>query len=274
MVVFPNAKINLGLRVTGKRPDGYHNLDTVFYPLPLYDILEVISLGNNAAEEITITISGKKVAGEIQSNLCYKAYHLLKKDFPTLPSIAVHLHKHIPMGAGMGGGSSDGAYMLKLLNEKFNLNITDEALSNYALQLGSDCPFFIYNKACHATGRGEIIQPIELDLSNFKLVLICPGIHVSTAAAFANIHIDEAISPCSTLVQNPVATWKNTLKNDFETTVFKQHPILAEIKDQLYQAGATYASLTGTGSTVYGIFEKDAPIELSSTLKQFECYFL
>lgn len=274
MIIFPNAKINLGLRVTAKRADGYHNLDTVFYPLPLFDVLEVISLGNNASDEISITISGKKVVGNIQSNLIYKAYQLLKKDYPELPSITVHLHKHIPMGAGMGGGSSDGTFMLKLLNEKFNLNITNENLAAYALQLGSDCPFFIFNKPCYAVSRGEILEPLELELSDKKWVLICPGIHVSTAAAFADIKIQEHITPSSEILKMPIHEWKQLLKNDFETTVFKQHPILEEIKEQLYQAGALYASLTGTGSTVYGLYDKEASIELSSTLMQFEHYFL
>ncbi len=274
MVIFPNAKINLGLRVTAKRVDGFHDLDTVFYPLPLFDILEVISLGNNATESISITLSGKKVAGNIESNLCFKAYQLLKKDFPQLPSIAIHLHKNIPMGAGMGGGSSDGAYMLKLLNEKFNLQIQDEILARYALQLGSDCPFFIFNKTSHATGRGEIMHPIELDLSDKKIVLICPGIHVSTAEAFSDIQIKEHMDTCSEIIKAPIATWKEKLINDFERPVFKKHPVLAEIKDELYHSGAIYASLTGTGSTVYAIFEKNVTIQLTEPLRSFDSFFL
>ena len=255
MVVFPNAKINLGLRVVAKRSDGYHDIDTVFYPIPFYDILEVIQ-SNDGFE---FSSSGKEIKGDITSNLCFKAYQLIKKDYPQLPAVKIHLHKNIPMGAGLGGGSSDGAFMLKVLNEKFQLGITESSLEQYALQLGSDCPFFISNKPCGAKGRGEIFESIELDLTNNSFILINPGLHVSTADAFSKINIATNVTPCSSIVKKPINNWKETLINDFEQSVFEIHPILKEIKEQLYAAGAVYASMTGTGSSIYGIFEKDIP---------------
>ena len=184
MIVFPNCKINLGLHILGKREDGFHNLETVFYPLLFRDALELIPATNNTTE-IEFTGSGLAVDGNVSDNLCVKAYYLLKKNFPQLPLVKIHLHKAIPMGAGLGGGSADAAFMLKLLNEKFNLNISTPQLLNYALELGSDCPFFIINKPCIATGRGEILEEIEVDLSAYKIVLINPGIHINTGWAFS-----------------------------------------------------------------------------------------
>jgi 4-diphosphocytidyl-2-C-methyl-D-erythritol kinase len=258
MVVFPNAKINLGLRVVAKRSDGYHDIDTVFYPIPFYDILEIIP----SNKDVEFTFSGKEIIGNINSNLCYKAYQLIKKDYPQIPSVKIHLHKNIPMGAGLGGGSSDGAFMLKILNEKFQLGITGDVLEHYALQLGSDCPFFIANKACGASGRGEQFESIELDLKNKSFLLVNPGLHVSTADAFSKINIANNISPCTSVVKYPIYKWKELLINDFEHSVFEIHPILKEIKETLYSAGAVYASMTGTGSSIYGIFEKDIPENL------------
>ena len=258
MVVFPNAKINLGLRVVAKRSDGYHDIDTVFYPIPFYDILEIIP----SNKDVEFTFSGKEIISNINSNLCYKAYQLIKKDYPQIPSVKIHLHKNIPMGAGLGGGSSDGAFMLKILNEKFQLGITGDVLEHYALQLGSDCPFFIANKACGASGRGEQFESIELDLKNKSFLLVNPGLHVSTADAFSKINIANNISPCTSVVKYPIYKWKELLINDFEHSVFEIHPILKEIKETLYSAGAVYASMTGTGSSIYGIFEKDIPENL------------
>jgi 4-diphosphocytidyl-2-C-methyl-D-erythritol kinase len=258
MVVFPNAKINLGLRVVAKRSDGYHDIDTVFYPIPFFDILEIIP----SNKDVEFTFSGKEIIGNINSNLCYKAYQLIKKDYPQIPSVKIHLHKNIPMGAGLGGGSSDGAFMLKILNEKFQLGITGDVLEHYALQLGSDCPFFIANKACGASGRGEQFESIELDLKNKSFLLVNPGLHVSTADAFSKINIANNISPCTSVVKYPIYKWKELLINDFEHSVFEIHPILKEIKETLYSAGAVYASMTGTGSSIYGIFEKDIPENL------------
>ena len=253
MVVFPNAKINLGLRVVSKRSDGYHDIDTVFYPIPFYDILETIPSNSG----FDFTFSGKEINGDLSSNLCYKAYQLIKKDFPQLPQIKVHLHKNIPMGAGLGGGSSDGAFMLKMLNEKFQLGISNVLLQKYALALGSDCPFFIDNQATSAGGRGEQFEKIELDLIEKTIVLVNPGLHISTSEAFSKINIKNNKVRCSEILQQPIKEWKEKLINDFEESVFPIHPILNKIKEGLYASGAVYASMTGTGSSMYGIFEKD-----------------
>lgn len=260
MIYFPNAKVNFGLRVTSKRQDGYHALDTVFFPLPLHDVLEVITQSTPTTEEVTFTHSGIPIPGDESSNLCIKAYQLLKKDYPDLPSILLHLHKHIPMGAGLGGGSSDGAFMLRLLNDKYKLGIGPEQLQTYALALGSDCPFFITNQPVQASGRGEIMQPISCTLSSKTMVLVCPGIHVSTADAFRKISLSPDAPTCASIVEGPIQTWKERLINDFEEPVFSAFPEIADIKQTLYNTGALYASMTGTGSTVYGIFEESPSI--------------
>lgn len=255
MVVFPNAKINLGLSITSKRNDGYHNIDTVFFPVHLQDALEIITNPDSAATGVVFSSSGLPIPGEASSNLCVKAYTLLKIKFPNLPAIQMHLHKHIPMGAGLGGGSADGAFTLLLLNAKYKLNLTEAELIELALQLGSDCPFFIKNTPVHATGRGEIMEPASVDLSHKKIVLVLPGIHVSTALAFKDCPINEHSRPNHHITSTPIATWKDQLVNDFEQTVFVAHPELKKIKETLYDKGALYAAMTGTGSTVFGIFE-------------------
>jgi 4-diphosphocytidyl-2-C-methyl-D-erythritol kinase len=261
MIYFPNAKVNLGLRVTARREDGFHDLDTVFFPIPLNDVLEVITHSTDSADAVNFTQSGIPIPGDETSNLCIKAYHLLKKDHPNLPPILLHLHKHIPMGAGLGGGSSDGAFMLKLLNEKYRLGIGEDQLQRYALELGSDCPFFIINQPVQATGRGEIMQPISCSLSSKTMVLVCPGIHVSTADAFSKIKLSPNAPSCASIVEGPIHEWKDRLFNDFEAPVFSAFPEIATIKEKLYDAGAIYASMTGTGSTVYGIFETSPAIK-------------
>ncbi|MGN6420499.1 MAG: 4-(cytidine 5'-diphospho)-2-C-methyl-D-erythritol kinase [Pseudobacter sp.] len=249
MISFPNCKINLGLRILGKRPDGYHNLETVFYPLPVRDVLEIVK---NSTNELSVT--GIPVAGPPEKNLCIKAWDLLSQDFPDLSPVTTCLHKNIPMGAGLGGGSADGAFMLQLLNDKFHLQLSKEQLLAYALQLGSDCPFFICNKPSLATGRGEKLQPIELDLSNYSFLLVHPGIHVNTAWAFSQISPSGDTDSLSSVIQLPVEQWKDKLINDFEAPVISHHPALQEIKDQLYTYGAIYASMSGSGSCFYGIF--------------------
>lgn len=258
MISFPNCKINLGLNIVGKRSDGYHNLETVFYPLQLNDALEIIQHTG-----VSFTSSGLTIEGNSEDNLCVKAYHLLKKDFPELPAVQIHLHKAIPMGAGLGGGSADGAFMLQLLHKKFQLNLTEKQLIDYALQLGSDCPFFIINKPCFATGRGEVLEPVDLDLSQYKLVLVNPGIHISTKEAFANLNPVQPAVSIRQIIAKPLIEWKKLLINDFEQSIFKAHPAIKNIKDQLYSAGALYASMTGTGSTVYGIFDRNTAINFS-----------
>ena len=258
MVTFPNSKINLGLNIVGKRGDGYHGIETVFFPVQLKDALEVIE-----KEKFEFSTSGSPIEGETEKNLCIKAYHLLKKDFPQLPSVQMYLYKAIPIGAGLGGGSADGAFTLKLLNKKFELNLSEKQLINYSLQLGSDCPFFILNKPCFATGRGEILEPTELDLSEFKIVIVLPAIHISTAWAFANIKPLKPVKSIKQIIQQPITTWNDELINDFEKPVFAKYPEIKSIKDALYDEGAIYASMSGSGSAVYGIFRKEKAISLT-----------
>ena len=262
MVLFANSKINLGLHIIRKRNDGYHDIETVFYPVPLQDALEVIQNDEPEEKNIQFSTSGLTIQGKNEDNLCIKAYHLLKKDFPQLSSIKLHLHKTIPTGTGLGGGSADGAFTLKLLNQKFDLGLSTEQLLDYALQLGSDCPFFIINKPCYATGRGEVLETMKLDFSAYKLIIVNPGIHVSTAEAFSLITPTLSSGSIKQIIHQPVESWKTNLKNDFEEPVFKKYPEIKQIKDDLYKAGAVYASMTGSGSTVYGIFEKNMKMNL------------
>ena len=255
MVSFPNCKINLGLNITARRNDGYHDLETVFIPISFKDALEVIHAQNDK-ETVQYSSSGMPVEIDPSHNLCIKAYHLLKNDYPQLPAVKLHLHKTIPSGAGLGGGSADGAFTLKLLNTKFNLGISKEQLMAYALQLGSDCPFFIYNKPCFATGRGEIFEPVEIDLSVYKFLIVNPGIHISTKQAFSELTPFTPSISIKEAIKQPINAWKDSIKNDFESTVFKKFPEIKKIKNELYKSGAVYASMTGSGSTVFGIFEK------------------
>ncbi len=265
MLVFPNCKINLGLHILGKREDRFHNLETVFYPVACKDALELITATNNTTD-IEFTGTGLAVDGDVFDNLCVKAYHLLKTDFPQLPAVKIHLHKTIPMGAGLGGGSADAAFMLKLLNDKFSLNLSTPQLLHYALQLGSDCPFFIINKPCVATGRGEVLEEIMVDLAVYKIVLINPGIHVNTRWAFSKLTPALPLKSVKEIIKQPVETWKEELKNDFELPVFTAHPQIREIKESLYQQGAIYAAMSGSGSTVFGIFESDSvPVSLENS---------
>ena len=254
MITYPNAKINLGLNIVEKRPDGYHNLETVFYPINLQDALEVNDLEGEG--EYTLKISGTPIEGELDNNLVVKAYRLLKKDFPNMGSINIHMYKHIPTGAGLGGGSADAAFMLKLLNEKFKLNLSTEKLEEYAATLGADCAFFIQNKPVFASGIGNIFEEINLSLKGYYLVLVKPDIFVSTKDAFANIIPMKPNHSLKEIIRMPVETWRATMKNDFEESVFKKYPEIAAIKDKLYDMGAIYASMSGSGSSVFGIFRE------------------
>lgn len=266
MIVFPNAKINIGLFVTERRDDGYHNLETIFFPTQVQDALEIID-----ATDSTMQITGLAVAGNQENNLVWKAYQLLLRDLPEkVKPLSIHLHKIIPMGAGMGGGSSDGAFMLSLLNDYFSLNLSSEQLIQYALDLGSDCPFFIINKPAFAKGRGELLQPISLDLSTYSFQIICPEIHVSTAQAFADITPAKAAFDLNKIATLPIEEWQHYIFNDFEKTVFKAHPILADIKQQLYADGAIYASMSGTGAALYGIFPKNKKANINCELAYTE----
>ncbi len=257
MVSFPNCKINLGLNVTKKRTDGYHSIETLFYPVAWEDALEIIRSDNTESKSaVSFTSSGIPVAGDPSDNLCVKAYQLLKKDFPQLPAVNIHLHKVIPMGAGLGGGSADGSFTLKMLAQIFSLEIAEETLVNYALSLGSDCPFFLLNKPVFAEGRGEKMTLIPFDLSSYDIVIIHPGIHVPTAEAFRSIVPKEPERSIKEIITLPITEWNGLLVNDFTPSVFAKYPAIAMIQDTLYQYGALYASLSGSGSAVYGIFEK------------------
>ena len=258
MITFPNAKINLGLNIIEKRPDGYHNLETIFYPINLQDALEVTRRENND-KEYTLHISGSPLEGEPEDNLVVKAYKLLKKDYPGLLPVDIHMYKHIPAGAGLGGGSSDAACMIKLLNDKFSLGLSTERMEEYAVKLGADCSFFIRNKPVFATGIGNLFEPVELSLKGYHIILIKPDIFVSTRDAFAEIKPVRPAVSLKEIVKQPMETWKNSMKNDFEDSVFKKFPEIVAIKDELYDLGAVYAAMSGSGSSVYGIFK--APIE-------------
>jgi len=264
MIVFPNCKINLGLSVIEKRTDGYHEIETVFYPVPLKDALEIIvDTNDTGGHPVQLSSSGIPVEVQPHENICVKAYNLLKKDFPQLPSIKMHLHKLIPSGAGLGGGSSDGAFTLKMLSEKFYLGLSKEQLIFYASQLGSDCSFFILNKPCMATGRGEILEPVELNLDNYKILLVYPGIHINTAMAYSQIIPSGKGDFLKNIISQPVESWKENLFNDFEKSIFKNHPETGKVKEKLYESGALYAALSGSGSSVFGIFKHEATISVS-----------
>lgn len=260
MVIFPNCKINIGLNILQKREDGYHDIESIFFPLPFTDVLEIISSkGTSHFENSGIS------AGKNDKNLCLKAYHLVKKDYPQLPEINMHLHKAVPIGAGLGGGSADATFTLFLLNKKYELNIPDSSLFDYASQLGSDCPFFLLNKPCLASGRGGIMAEIELSFSPYKILLINPGIHINTKEIFQKITPGIPSKKIKAIIEQPIESWKKELTNDFEKVVFSLHPEIKKIKESLYQHKAIYASMTGTGSTVFGIFNKtdevDYPVE-------------
>lgn len=253
MLSFPNCKINLGLRILRRRPDGYHDLETIFYPLPLCDALECIRENG----EPRFTAYGLPIPGDPDHNLCLRAWQLLKKDFPGLPAVHIHLLKNIPIGAGLGGGSADGAWTLKALDTQFQLGLSQEQLLQYAAQLGSDCPFFILNTPCLGGGRGERLTRVTLDLSAYSIALVDPGIHISTAKAFSLCTPAENPAPLTSIIAQPVPQWRDQLVNDFEQPIFQLHPELAAIKPTLYAHGALYASLTGSGSSFFAIFPKD-----------------
>lgn len=250
MVVFPNAKINLGLQIISKRPDGYHNIASCFYPIPFTDALEVVE-----SKQFAFSTSGVPVPGNVEDNLCIKAYRLLADSY-NLPPVAIHLHKHIPTGAGLGGGSADGAFMLNLLNQKFDLKIPSQQLEAYAAQLGSDCPFFIKNKPVFATETGTKFAEVSLSLSGYYVVLLLPRVHVSTTNSYAGVVPKKPDFSLQQFLENePLNNWQTKVVNDFETTIFKAFPELQNLKKSLLNQGALYAAMTGSGSAVYGIFK-------------------
>jgi len=258
MIVFPNAKINIGLYITGKREDGYHNIETIFHPVyELYDILEVI---NNNGKNDEFTCSGIVIDTPLQNNLCIKALALMRQH-ANIPPLKIHLHKKIPFGAGLGGGSADAAFMLKLLNDQFQLNFSTTQLELMASKLGADCPVFIKNKTVLAKGIGNEFSEINISLKNLHLQIIIPKIHVPTADAYNNIKVKTPNCSLTGLVTNPITDWETTINNDFEKSVFKKYKELAEIKNKLYASGAIYASMSGSGSAVYGLFSKSPNIQ-------------
>ncbi|WP_349682010.1 MULTISPECIES: 4-(cytidine 5'-diphospho)-2-C-methyl-D-erythritol kinase [unclassified Mucilaginibacter] len=250
MIVFPNAKINIGLNITARRPDGYHDLETVFYPVKIFDVLEVIEAG-----ELSFQSSGLDIPGRPEDNLCIKGYHLLKKDFPDLPAVKIHLHKNVPIGAGLGGGSANAAFFIKLMNDKFGLGLDEEGMMDYARQLGADCAFFIGNRPVFAFEKGDEFEPVNLDLSAYHIALVMPDAHVSTAEAYRGVKPAPVKETVYDLVKMPVAAWKKHIRNDFEGHIFNNHPVIRGVKASLYERGALYASMSGSGASVFGIFE-------------------
>jgi 4-diphosphocytidyl-2-C-methyl-D-erythritol kinase len=252
MLEFCPCKLNLGLNVVEKRPDGYHNLETVFYPIQWQDSLEIIESNDN--QEFTLTLSGLTVEGSLQENIIYKAYQLIKQT-RSISNIKVHLHKVIPMGAGLGGGSSNGAVFINLLNKKFNLGMTLDEKLNVAKQLGSDCSFFIEQQPVFASGKGDEFEPVQIDLSGYYILLVYPGIHSNTKVAYAGVTPQQPKLNIKGILNNHVIEeWKQLLLNDFEASVFKAFPEIEKLKHQLYENGAVYACMSGSGSTVFGIF--------------------
>lgn len=258
MITFPNAKINLGLNIVEKRPDGYHNLETIFYPIPLQDALE-ITPWEGGERKYKLAQSGIQIAGDDEHNLVVKAYKLLDSLY-NLPPIEINLLKHIPSGAGLGGGSADAAFMLCMLNQHFQLNIPNEQLEVYAAQLGADCAFFVENKPTFAEGIGNIFSPIELSLKGYKLLLVKPDIFVSTRDAFAQIKPKRPTISLKEVAKMPIEAWKTYMVNDFEESVFPQFPAIADIKAKLYDIEAIYASMSGSGSSVFALFKGDATL--------------
>jgi len=252
MLLFPNSKINLGLNVLEKRHDGFHNIETIFYPVGLSDALEII-IANDGKFEFNHT--GLSIEGNTEDNLCIKAYRLLTEDFK-LAQVKIHLHKVIPIGAGLGGGSSDGASTIKLLNQLFSLGLSNSGITEYSRKLGSDCAFFIENKPVFAFGKGDHLEPIRVDLSTFTILIVVPAIQVNTAEAYSMVMPSKTGRSLKDIVFLPAHQWRDHLQNDFESSVFLHHPQILQIKQQLYDQGAVYASMSGSGSAVYGIFEK------------------
>lgn len=251
MILFPQAKINLGLNVHFKRNDGYHELTTCMIPIPLYDVLEVLP-----AEDFEFQSSGIEIVGNPSDNLCSKAFQLMASHY-TIPKVKMHLRKQIPMGAGLGGGSSDAASVLLALNQMFDLKCSDKELAVLAAQLGSDCPFFIRNKPQIGKGRGELLTDVNLDLKGKWLYLLNPAIHVSTQEAYAGIILGQnQTQTIEEIITGDIYSWKSNLKNDFEPSVFSKYPELKEIKMTFYESGAIYAAMSGSGSTLFGIFEE------------------
>lgn len=257
MIQFPNCKINLGLNIVGKRTDGFHNLETVFYPVPLHDALEIIPAPDGVFQ---FTATGLAIPGKAEQNLCVKAFQLLQSEFE-LPAVKMHLHKAIPMGSGLGGGSADGAFTLKILNELFALELDHIQLKKYACLLGSDCAFFIENRPLFATGKGDEFEFVELDMAGLYLAIIIPDVHVATADAYRLVIPELPLRSLKEVIRMPVKEWPDMVANDFEKPVFAKFPVIRGIKQTLCDANAVYVSMSGSGSAVYGIFYEIPKIE-------------
>lgn len=268
MITFPKAKINLGLRVTGIRSDGYHDIETVFYPVGLTDALEFVVFPGNVKED-ELVVTGINIGTCQENNLVIRAVKRLRESVP-VPFLRIHLHKAIPSGAGLGGGSSDAAYMLRGINKWMNLSVSDSKLKSLALELGSDCPFFIDPVPSLATGRGEILKPVGPLLEGFYIILLNPGISISTRDAYLNSQISQSEINLQVLVNQPVIDWEKSITNDFEDYAFKLYPQIAGLKNGLYSNGAVYSSMSGSGSTVYGLFEKKP--EINGKLRKYVIY--
>jgi 4-diphosphocytidyl-2-C-methyl-D-erythritol kinase len=249
MICFPNAKINLGLHITGKRSDGFHNIETIFYPVPLTDALEAVKASRKSFKQ-----TGLKIHSTAKDNLVMKAYALLSKKY-NVPPLEIHLKKTIPPEAGLGGGSADAAFSLKLINHLCNLNIPDRELEKMAASIGADCPFFIRNTPVIAAGKGNLFKPAGISLKNYLVYIVKPPVTVSTKEAYAMITPQKPVFPLDKLAALPVPEWKNVLVNDFEYCLFEKYPVIGEIKDKLYALGAEYASMSGSGSAVFGLFK-------------------
>jgi 4-diphosphocytidyl-2-C-methyl-D-erythritol kinase len=264
MIVFPNAKINIGINITSRRADGYHNIETIFYPVRIFDALEALP-----GDKMNFSSSGIDIPGRIEDNLCIKGYQLISKDYK-MPPLNIHLHKNIPIGAGLGGGSADAGFFIRLLNEQFNLKLTIDQMMDYARVLGADCAFFIENKPLFAFEKGDQFETIKLDLSKYHLVLVMPPAHVSTSEAYRGVKPAETKHSLYDLALEPIQEWKHLIKNDFEESVFKNHAIIRGVKAALYEAGAIYASMSGSGASVFGIFNEKPDLSgLEETNKVF-----
>ncbi len=268
VIVFSNSKINLGLYILNKRPDGYHDISTVFYPIMWKDIIEIIPDFNHQ-NQINITNYGISLNIPIQENIIFKAYQLLLQRFKDLPSLNVYLYKQVPFGAGLGGGSANAAFFLKSCNTLLNLNLSKEELKSIAASLGADCAFFIENTPCLASGKGDILTPIKLHLSSYYIYVIYPNIMISTKEAYQNITPKNKDIDLQKILQLPIEWWKENLNNDFEEGLFKQYPILSEIKQKMYEQGALYASMSGSGSALFGIFKKKPSIKINPDYKTY-----
>lgn len=268
MITFPKAKINMGLRITSKRSDGYHNIETLFYPVDLSDALEFVIHGEKSAGD-EFVLSGLNIGSRPANNIVIKTLGRIRKDFP-IPFLKIHLHKAIPSGAGLGGGSSDASSLIKTMNRYFGLAMTDQEMRNMALELGSDCPFFINPVPSFATGRGEILQPAPLFLKGYKIVILNPGVSIITREAFINCHPEEQEVPLEELITLPAEKWKKLIKNDFEEYAFKVYPVINDMKKALYRSGALFSLMTGSGSSVFGIFEGKP--EIPAKLKQYSIF--